>query len=314
MHRPVLLEELVRLVSGTRTDAQPGPVREGRYVDATFGRGGHAARLLELLGPDSEVIAIDRDPGAVAAGAAMAATDARLRLCHGNFAGLGDILDRLDVDQVQGVMMDLGVSSPQLDDPQRGFSFRHEAPLDMRMDPSRGVTAAQWLNAAPEQEIARVLREYGEERYARRIAAAIVAARPLATTTELAGVVRAAQPRSTPGKHEATRVFQAVRIQVNAELESLDQGLAAAFDRLAPAGRLAVISFHSLEDRRVKRYFRGLTSPPALPRGIPVRGDGARPRARAVGKALTPAEHELRANPRARSARLRVVEKLEVAA
>lgn len=286
-----------------------GAIREGVYVDATFGRGGHARRLLELLGPTSIVVGLDRDPAAVAAGQALAREDTRLRMCHGNFAGLGAVLDELGIDTVQGVLMDLGVSSPQLDDAERGFSFRFDAPLDMRMDTSRGITAAEWLNTAEEGDIARVLKVYGEERFAKRIAAAIVAARPLSTTVELAELVRSAQPRPTPGKHPATRVFQAVRMQVNEELDALEAGLAAAFERLAGGGRLAVISFHSLEDRVVKHYFRELTSPPPLPRGVPVRGPAVAPRARAVGRPRTPAEAELQDNPRARSARLRVVEK-----
>jgi 16S rRNA (cytosine1402-N4)-methyltransferase len=298
-HVPVLLEEAVQAVAGA----------EGVYVDATFGRGGHCRRLLQRLGPGSRVIAMDRDPAAVAAGQTLAADDQRLEMAHGNFAELADVLARLGVAEVQGVMMDLGVSSPQLDDPARGFSFRYEAALDMRMDTSRGRTAAEWLNSADEAEIARVLHEYGEERYSRRIAAAIVAARPLTTTTMLADVVRSAQPRATPGKHEATRVFQAVRIQVNQELQSLQAGLAAAFAALAPGGRLAVISFHSLEDRVVKRYFKALTSPPPLPRRLPVRAAQIAVPARLAGPAVTPSEAELRTNPRARSARLRVLER-----
>lgn len=284
-------------------------VREGTYVDATYGRGGHTRRLLEVLGPSSVVVAIDRDPSAVAAGTAAAAEDGRLIMCHGNFAELAAILDAAGIGQVQGVLLDLGVSSPQIDDPARGFSFRHDAPLDMRMDTSSGVTAAQWLNEAEEADIARVLKEYGEERYARRIAAAIVAARPIATTGELADLVRRAQPRTTPGKHEATRVFQAVRMQVNEELPALERGLEAAFERLEAGGRLAVITFHSLEDRLVKRFFRALTAPPSLPRRLPVRGAQAAARARSIGQSVVPDEAERRANPRARSARLRAVEK-----
>jgi len=314
MHVPVLLEETVALVCGRGAEGARGAddvegVREGIYVDATFGRGGHAQRLLERLGPASRVVALDRDPAAVAAGAALAEREPRLSVHHGNFAELGRILDALAVDRVQGVMMDLGVSSPQLDDPARGFSFRHDAPLDMRMDTSQGITAAEWLNEASEKEIARVLKEYGEERYARRIAAAIVAARPLSATGELVDVVRAAQPRHTPGKHDATRVFQAVRIEVNGELEALREGLEVAFGRLADGGRLAVITFHSLEDRVVKQYFRRQSNPPPLPRRLPVRAAESRPVARLVGASVTAGEAELAANPRARSARLRVLEK-----
>lgn len=303
VHQPVLLEETVARLCGEEA------AREGVYVDATFGRGGHTRALLERLGAGSRVIAIDRDPRAVAAGRALAAEDARLTMCHGNFSELDEVLDELGVDEVQGVMMDLGVSSPQLDDPERGFSFRHDAPLDMRMDTSRGATAAEWLNSAEEQDIARVLKEYGEERFARRIAAAIVAARPLATTGDLVEAVRRGQPRPTPGKHEATRVFQAVRIQVNDELGALGAGLRAAFRRLAPGGRLAVISFHSLEDRLVKRYFRELTQPPRLPRRLPVTGAATEAQARNVGGSVTAGDDEVKSNPRARSARLRVVEK-----
>jgi 16S rRNA (cytosine1402-N4)-methyltransferase len=255
------------------------------------------------------VVAVDRDPEAVAAGEALAAGDPRLTLQHGNFAELAAILAALGIVEVQGVIMDLGVSSPQLDDPERGFSFRHDAPLDMRMDTSRGSTAADWLNHAEEQELARVLREYGEERYARRIAAAIVAARPLVTTGDLVAAIRAAQPRPVPGKHEATRVFQAVRIQVNGELDALRQGLEAAFAHLAAGGRLAVISFHSLEDRIVKQFFRQLSAPSALPRRLPVRHAESRPPARLVGRPITAGTAETADNPRARSARLRVLEK-----
>lgn len=307
LHRPVLLEETVALVSGGDR------VREGVYVDATFGRGGHTRRLLDRLGAGSRVLALDRDPEAVAAGQVLAERDRRLQVVHGNFADLEAILDRLGIDEVQGVMMDLGVSSPQLDDPRRGFSFRYDAPLDMRMDTEQDTTAADWLNSADEQDIAVALRDLGEERYARRIAAAIVRARPLTTTAELVEVVRGAQPRTTPGKHPATRVFQAVRMAVNGELEALQAGLQAAFACLAPGGRLAVISFHSLEDRLVKRSFAELSSPPPLPRRLPVRGPAVLPRARRVGAPVTPAPAELEDNPRARSARLRVLEKLEAA-
>lgn len=298
---------MTRLCATGQDDARTP--RVGVYVDATFGRGGHARRLLELLNGDSRVVALDRDPAAVAAGQALAAADPRLTIRHGNFADLARTLDELGIGCVQGVMMDLGVSSPQLDDPARGFSFRHDAALDMRMDTTSGITAAEWLNQAEERDIARVLKELGEERYARRIAAAIVAARPVLTTGQLAALVRQAQPRATPGKHEATRVFQAVRMHVNDELGALETGLAAAFERLCGGGRLAVISFHSGEDRVVKRYFRELCTAPPLPRRLPVRDAGAAARARPVGSPVVPGEAEQRTNPRARSARLRVLEK-----
>ena len=305
-HHPVLCEQTVDLLTGRAA----GAVIEGVYVDATFGRGGHSRRLLEVLGAESRVIGIDRDPEAVAAGMALAATDTRLRVCHGQFSELGDVLAELGIDCVQGVMMDLGVSSPQLDDPARGFSFRFDGPLDMRMDTTRGPTAAEWLNSADEPDISWVLREYGEERHARRIARAIVAARPLQTTRELAEVVRAAQPRGTPGKHEATRTFQAVRIQINQELQEIEAGLAAAFAVLAPAGRLAVISFHSLEDRLVKRFIRNRCTPAVLPRRLPVRDADRTVEARLLTTGVTASEEEIRNNPRARSARLRALEKL----
>jgi 16S rRNA (cytosine1402-N4)-methyltransferase len=239
----------------------------------------------------------------------LAGQDGRLQVCHGKFSELDRLLDELDIKEVQGVMMDLGVSSPQLDDPQRGFSFRFDAPLDMRMDTSGGVSAADWLNEADEQEIARVLRDYGEERYARRIAAAIVASRPLRSTAELADLVSRAQPRGTPGKHDATRVFQAVRMQVNQELPELEAGLRAGFAALRPGGRLAVISFHSLEDRLVKRFFRDCSRPPQLPRRLPVTDLDRPVRARLVAGPLQASAEEVRANPRARSARLRVLER-----
>lgn len=307
-HLPVLCEETVSWLTGL--DAGRGTVREGIYVDATFGRGGHTRRLLELLGPPSRVVAIDRDPDAVRAGAGLASQDGRLKICHGRFSELGRLLAGLGIREVQGVMMDLGVSSPQLDDPRRGFSFRFDAPLDMRMDASRGPSAADWLNEADEQEIARVLREYGEERYARRIAAAIVTARPLRSTAELAALVSRALPRSTPGKHDATRVFQAVRMQVNQELPELEAGLEASFAALRPGGRLAVISFHSLEDRLVKRFFRDRSRPPQLPRRLPVTQAHTKVGARLVCGPIEAGADEVRANPRSRSARLRVLERL----
>jgi 16S rRNA (cytosine1402-N4)-methyltransferase len=307
-HRAVMCEETVDFVTGRRPGA--GTAVEGVYVDATFGRGGHAGRLLEVLGPGSRVIGIDRDPEAVAAGAALAATEPRLQVLHARFSELARALGQVGIDSVQGVMMDLGVSSPQLDDPARGFSFRFDGPLDMRMDTTRGPTAAEWINTASEGDIAHALRVYGEERHARRIAAAIVGARPLQSTRELVEVVRAAQPRGTPGKHEATRTFQAIRMVVNDELCEIETGLQDAFALLAPGGRLAVISFHSLEDRLVKQFFRERCSPPVLPRRLPVRGPAARAAARLVSGGVTASEAEVRENPRARSARLRVLEKL----
>lgn len=310
-HLPVLCEEAEGWLTGRLSSEASGQgmVREGIYVDATFGRGGHTRRLLEVLGSGSRVVAVDRDPEAIRAGNFMAAEDSRLQVLHGNFSQLDRLLEDLQISEVQGVLMDLGASSPQLDDARRGFSFRYDAPLDMRMDTSSGQSAAEWLNDASEQEIVRVLREYGEERFARRIAAAIVAARPVHTTAELAALVSRAQPRSTPGKHDATRAFQAIRMQVNQELPELHAGLLAAFGVLQPGGRLAVISFHSLEDRVVKRFFRDRSRPPQLPRRLPVRAAAREEEARIVAGPLQPSESEVRANPRARSALLRVLEK-----
>lgn len=310
-HLPVLCDETVSWLTGQASaeSSGQGMVREGVYVDATFGRGGHTRRLLEVLGSGSRVVAVDRDPEAIAAAKFLAADDSRLQICHGRFSELDQLLNGLQISEVQGVLMDLGASSPQLDDARRGFSFRFDAPLDMRMDTSAGQSAAEWLNDASEQDITRVLREYGEERYARRVAAAIVAARPVHTTAQLAALVSRAQPRSTPGKHDATRAFQAIRMQVNQELPELQAGLVAAFGVLRPGGRLAVISFHSLEDRLVKRFFRDRARPPQLPRRLPIRAAASQPEAIAVAGPLRPGEAEIGANPRARSALLRVLEK-----
>ncbi len=305
-HEPVLCQETVATLTGMGNST----VKQGVYVDATFGRGGHANALLAVLDDESRVVALDRDPAAVAAGREMARSEPRLTICHARFSGLRRALGSIGVESLQGVLMDLGVSSPQLDDPERGFSFLRSGPLDMRMDPGSGVSAAEWLNSAAEQEIAGVLRSLGEERYAKRIAAAIVAARPISDTAELVEVVRAAQPRSTPGKHEATRVFQAVRMHVNEELGELESGLAQAFEMLLPGGRLAVISFHSLEDRMVKRFFKRLTQPPPLPRRLPVKAEAQAVSARPVAGPVRAGSAERARNPRSRSAVLRVVEKI----
>ena len=265
-HIPVLLDEVLKELVQSK---------EGVYVDATFGRGGHSRALLRVLDTNAQVIGLDQDPQAVAAGDQLAVAESRFTVQQARFSALQEVLAGLGLDSVDGVLMDLGVSSPQLDQGERGFSFRLEGPLDMRMNPGLGESAAEWLNRAEEADIAKVLKEYGEERFARRIARAIVAARPLQTTRELADVVAEAVPvrpgsgRGQTSKHPATRTFQAVRIFINDELAELRAGLDAAFSVLAPHGRLAVISFHSLEDKAVKQYFRKLTRPPPGGRGAP---------------------------------------------
>lgn len=286
---------------------------DGIYVDGTFGRGGHSRAVLARLGPAGRLIAFDRDPAAIAAGQAL--NDARLTLVHSAFSALDEELERLGVAAVDGVLLDLGVSSPQLDDGARGMSFRFDAPLDMRMDTSRGQTVADWLADASVGEITEVLRDYGEERFAHAIAKAIATARTggvVATTGQLAAIVEKAVRTREPGQHPATRSFQALRIFINQELEELSRVLPVCVSRLRSGGRLAVISFHSLEDRIVKRFMRDESRPPVLPRRLPVRAaDLPAPRLQLVGKATRPGEAEVAANPRARSAVLRVAERTE---
>lgn len=300
-HTPVLLAEVMDAL-GLRSD--------GVYMDCTYGRGGHTRAMLERLGPKARVIAIDRDAQAVAAGRRLAAEDARVSIEHANFDRIGAVAAEHRVSgQVAGVLFDLGVSSPQLDDAARGFGFSEDGPLDMRMDTTRGVSAAEWLARAERDEIARVIRDYGEERYARRIARTIIARRaeaPIETTRELAAVVAAAQPPGRGRRHPATRTFQAIRIQINGELAALDAALEQVPDVLAAEGRLAVVSFHSLEDRRVKRFMRARSRGPSAPRGMPVVPAGDEPTLRTIGRAVRASADEVRANPRARSAVLRV--------
>jgi len=302
-HEPVLLEAVIEALSR---------IEQGSYVDATFGRGGHARAMLERLGDAAKLLVLDRDPAAIAVALALAERDPRVIVRHARFSALSTIVTELGLDDVVGILIDLGVSSPQLDDAERGFSFRLDGPLDMRMDPTSGRSAADWIADASIHEMERVFREYGEERFARRIAAAIARHRaeaPIRRTRQLADIVAASQPRPDPHKHAATRVFQAIRIAVNDELGELEQALAGAFEVLIPGGRLAVISFHSLEDRIVKRTFRRLSEPTPLPRRLPVR-NAPPPRARTVGKPLRASTLEIERNPRARSAVLRVVEKV----
>jgi 16S rRNA (cytosine1402-N4)-methyltransferase len=304
MHQTVLLREAVEALVTSPA---------GFYVDGTFGRGGHSRHLLQQLNADGRVLGVDKDPAAQAAALELAATESRFEFFHGSFAELPDQLRRMGIDAVDGILLDLGVSSPQLDDGERGFSFLQDGPLDMRMDTTRGETAAQWLSHAGVDEIALVLKEYGEERFSRRIAAAIVAARteqPITSTGRLAQVVSEANPKWEKHKHPATRAFQAIRIKVNSELEDLRELLAAALDMLHVGGRLVVISFHSLEDRLVKRYMRDMARGEQFPMGVPVRDSALNRRMRLVGKAVRASDEEVAGNVRSRSAIMRVAEKI----
>ena len=301
-HVTVLLEQAV---DGLNVRA------EGIYVDCTFGRGGHSRLILERLGESGRLIALDRDPAAVRAAAMIG--DRRFTIIHGAFGRLRELAAAAGVAAADGIILDLGVSSPQLDDVERGFSFRLDAPLDMRMDTSRGITAGQWLAHAEESEIREVIKEYGEERFAKQIAAEIVAARargPVETTRQLAALVAKAVPTREPRQDPATRTFQAIRIHINQELEELSLVLPQCVELLAPAGRLVVISFHSLEDRIAKRFMRDNARPEQLPARLPVRArDMAPPRLRLVGRARRPDASEIAANPRARSAVMRIAER-----
>ncbi|HEV2702689.1 MAG TPA: 16S rRNA (cytosine(1402)-N(4))-methyltransferase RsmH [Steroidobacteraceae bacterium] len=286
----------------------------GYYVDATFGRGGHTARILETLGGEGRVLALDRDPAAIAAGRERFAGDLRLTLQHAPFSQLAALVPaHAQGRPCDGVLFDLGVSSPQLDEPERGFSFRADGPLDMRMDPSRGAPLAAWLARAGIDEMREVIATLGEERFARRVAQAIATARehtPITRTAQLAAIVAGAVRTREPGKNPATRTFQALRMFINDELGELAAGLAAAFEALSPGGRLAVISFHSLEDRAVKQFMaRHSSIDPALAR-LPVIPPSAQPRMKLVGRKQRPTAAEVARNPRARSALLRVAERL----
>ncbi len=302
VHAPVLLHEAVENLNVRSS---------GTYVDCTFGRGGHSRLILSRLGPDGRLIALDRDPQAVRAAAEI--DDGRFAIFHGAFSRVAELLAAAGVTRVHGVLLDLGVSSPQLEEASRGFSFRHDAPLDMRMDTTRGATAAEWLAVATESEIREVIRDYGEERFAKSIAAAIVAARArgtLGTTRELAALVAEAVPTREPRQDPATRTFQALRIHVNQELEELSLALPQCVELLEPGGRLVVISFHSLEDRIVKRFFREHSRADTLPPRLAVRArDLPQPKLKLVGKARRPAAAEIAMNPRARSAIMRVAER-----
>jgi len=301
-HQPVLLNEAVSALQ-VRSD--------GVYLDGTFGRGGHSKAILELLKERGRLFALDKDPQAVEAGSRELGEDPRFRIGQGSFADMDHWIHDWGVThQVDGILLDLGVSSPQLDRPERGFSFMEDGPLDMRMDPSQGISAADWLAEATERELTRVFWEFGEERHARRIARSIVKARQqykLERTIQLARLIEGTIGRAER-KHPATRCFQAIRIKINNELADLAAGLEAAIQQLRPGGRLVAISFHSLEDRLVKRTFREAARPGKVRRNIPEHPDWAQ-RLKLLGKAIRPSESEISANPRARSAVMRVAEK-----
>ena len=282
-------------------------------VDATYGRGGHSREILSRLGEAGTLVVVDQDPDAIEHARKNFRGEDRVRIWSGSFAELGRMARDMDiVGRVNALLLDLGVSSPQLDSPERGFSFREDGPLDMRMNPAAGESAASWLARAEEADIARIIKEYGEERYARRIARSIVMARavePIERTAQLASIVARAAGPSPADRHPATRTFQAIRIFINDELSALDRALEQGVEILAPGGRMAVISFHSLEDRRVKQAFRRLASPPPASRRRPVAVDFT-PSLRLIGKMIVASSAEQKANPRSRSSRLRIAEKL----
>lgn len=304
-HITVLLHEAVEaLVTDT----------SGFYVDGTFGRGGHSGLILQSLAASGKLLGIDKDLAAIATANARFGDDSRFSIAHGSFAELASLVSERGISgKITGVLLDLGVSSPQLDEAERGFSFMQDGPLDMRMDQTRGQSAADWVNTAAEEDIVWVLKEYGEERFAKRMARAIVTERqktPFTRTKHLAEVIKEANPAWEKGKHPATRAFQAIRIQVNNELGDLDSVLEQALDVLAPGGRLVVISFHSLEDRVVKRFIRRQEQGDPIPKGLPVRDDQLNKRMRSLGKAIKASDDEVNANVRSRSAVMRVAEKL----
>jgi len=305
-HTTVLLNEAVAALA-----IKP----DGIYVDGTFGRGGHSKLILEQLGGNGILIALDKDPVAISVGKQW--RDRRFRIVHSSFAQLVEVLSKQGVEMVDGILLDLGVSSPQLDDAERGFSFRFDAPLDMRMDVSSGITAAQWLATVDEGLLGEVIHDYGEERFAKQIARSIVAARtiqPINTTRQLAELVGKAVRTREPGQNPATRTFQAIRIYLNQELEELARVLPACVKHLNSGGRLVVISFHSLEDRIVKHFMRDMAEGDKLPRDVPVRASEIpRGKLNLIGKAVRAGAMELKDNPRARSAVMRVAERSDVA-
>jgi 16S rRNA (cytosine1402-N4)-methyltransferase len=304
-HESVLLQRAVDALVVSKT---------GIYIDCTFGRGGHSQKILSCLDTNGKLYALDRDPQAVAAAEPMMSKDDRLVVQHGNFNELADFAAGLSkVGEISGVLFDLGVSSPQLDDASRGFSFMHDGPLDMRMDNSSGVTAEQWLSRAKEEEITEIFFRFGEEKFARRMSRAIVTERAkqrITTTGQLAELVKNANPAWERDKHPATRAFQAIRIYINDELGAISQGLNQALEILSIGGRLVVISFHSLEDKIVKKFMSLQTKGDNFPRSVPVRHSELNPRLKLIGKPIRASVAEIEGNPRSRSAILRVAEKI----
>ena len=306
-HIPVLLHEALTALCIQH---------DGLYLDCTFGRGGHSRAILAEMSASGRLIGLDCDPSAVAVAQNLSQEDPRFEIVHTAFSKLETALDSLAVSRVHGILMDLGVSSPQLDEAERGFSFQADGPLDMRMDPTAGESAADWIARADANEIAHVLWVFGEERFSRRIARAIVEAReltPIITTSQLSQIVTNAQPKKDQNKHPATRSFQGIRLYINSEIAEVEQGLEAAMNRLETGGRLAVISFHSLEDRLVKRALRDASRPPKGDPRMPLPDNIAQPKLKLVGKAIKAGPDELRLNPRARSAVLRIAERTEAA-
>lgn len=306
-HKTVLLDEAVELLVHDT---------DGVYMDGTFGRGGHSGLILQHLSSQGRLQAFDKDPLAITQAQVMIANDSRLSITQTSFANMDQVAQQHNCfGQVHGILLDLGVSSPQIDDASRGFSFQYDGPLDMRMNPDAGESAAQWLARAGAEEIADVLYHYGEERFSRRMARAIVEHRqqqPITTTKQLAGIIAAANPKWEKGKNPSTRAFQGIRIHINQELKDLEVGLQAALEILAPGGRLVVISFHSLEDRIVKRFMREHAKGDShIPRGLPVTEDQLKRRLTLLGRARKPTPYEIDVNPRSRSAVMRVAEKIE---
>lgn len=304
MHETVLLQEAVAALVTHR---------DGRYVDGTFGRGGHSREILAQLGVEGCLLAVDKDPDAVSAAREWADSDSRFTIHHGSFADIKSIMATAGWGSVDGILLDLGVSSPQLDQAERGFSFLRDGALDMRMDPGVGVSAAQWLATASAREIATVLKELGEERFAKRMANAVVAERehnPIETTLHLARVISEANPAWEKGKHPATRAFQAIRIFINHELDDLDRFLSDVLDVMAIGARLVVISFHSLEDRAVKRFIKREARGDELPVHLPITDDQMKRRLKPIGKAIRASADEVAHNVRARSAVMRIAEKI----